>query len=449
MQSFWKRLPAAARALLAAACVLALSLALTFALHNQDTWRTGLWDDTSQSLVFGRILQMQHGQSAPGGFLGTYAVDGDTAGNRYLFRENAVPDPDTFISYSHQTGLQGAAFGILNKVYSLFAKGGEARERMLYATNAVLFYAATLVLAGAAWRVFGPLAGAGWLAAAVFSPWLQRGMKDIYWCTWTWLLPALAGLAVWALARRRGRVPPWGYALVFAAVLVRCMCGFEFISDFLILCEIPLFAAWAQALAARRPARCWFGRMAGAGFAAVGGVLAALGVWLWQNRLYFGSWGAAWANVLEASTRHTVGGEMSIPAVIGQYVFSQGPGAAVRPAGPCRRWRWSCSARRRWRCMRWRKSGAAAPGCSRRWRACGGLSLLAPLSWMALAKMHCQIHTHLVPMLWNFALAPATLLALGALAHQALRLAGVATGLPPLSKGGGTAAGRDGGIAPP
>ena len=194
MQSFWKRLPAAARALLAAACVLALSLALTFALHNQDTWRTGLWDDTSQSLVFGRILQMQHGQSAPGGFLGTYAVDGDTAGNRYLFRENAVPDPDTFISYSHQTGLQGAAFGILNKVYSLFARGGEARERMLYATNAVLFYAATLVLAGAAWRVFGPLAGAGWLAAAVFSPWLQRGMKDIYWCTWTWLLPALAGL---------------------------------------------------------------------------------------------------------------------------------------------------------------------------------------------------------------------------------------------------------------
>ena len=53
-----------------------------------------------------------------------------------------------------------------------------------------------------------------------------------------------------------------------------------------------------------------------------------------------------------------------------------------------------------------------------------GLSLLAPLSWMALAKMHCQIHTHLVPMLWNFALAPATLLALGALAHQALRPAG-------------------------
>ena len=448
MQSFWKRLPAAARALLAAGGVLALSLALTFALHNQDTWRTGLWDDTSQSLVFGRILQMQHGQSAPGGFLGTYAVDGDTAGNRYLFRENAVPDPDTFISYSHQTGLQGAAFGILNKVYSLFARGGEARERMLYATNAVLFYAATLVLAGAAWRAFGPLAGAGWLAAAVFSPWLQRGMKDIYWCTWTWLLPALAGLAVWALARRRGRVPPWGYVLVFAAVLVRCMCGFEFISDFLILCEIPLFAAWAQALAARRPARCWFGRMAGAGFAAVGGVLAALGVWLWQNRLYFGSWGAAWANVLEASTRHTVGGEMSIPAVIGQYVFSQDPVLQFCPLAlpPLALVVLGAAALALYALAQKRCGG---PGLFPALASVWGLSLLAPLSWMALAKMHCQIHTHLVPMLWNFALAPATLLALGALAHQALRPAGVATGLPPLSKGGGTAAGRDGGIALP
>ena len=318
---------------------------------------------------------------------------------------------------------------------------------MLYATNAVLFYAATLVLAGAAWRVFGPLAGVGWLAAAVFSPWLQRGMKDIYWCTWTWLLPALAGLAVWALARRRGRVPPWGYALVFAAVLVRCMCGFEFISDFLILCEIPLFAAWAQALAARQPARCWFGRMAGVGFAAVGGVLAALGVWLWQNRLYFGSWGAAWANVLEASTRHTVGGEMSIPAVIGQYVFSQEPVLQFGPlalpplalvvlgAGGAGAVRAGAKAARRPR---------AVPGAGER---VGAFAARAP-QLDGAGQMHCQIHTHLVPMLWNFALAPATLLALGALAHQALRPAGVATGLPPLSKGGGTAAGRDGGDCP-
>ena len=49
------------------------------------------------------------------------------------------------------------------------------------------------------------------------------------------------------------------------------------------------------------------------------------------------------------------------------------------------------------------------------------LGLLAPLSWMVLAKMHCQIHTHLVPILWNFALAPATLTVLGALVWQLAR----------------------------
>ena len=250
---------------------------------------------------------------------------------------------------------------------------------MLYATNAVLFYAATLVLAGAAWRAFGPLAGAGWLAAAVFSPWLQRGMKDIYWCTWTWLLPALAGLAVWALAR-----PPRPRAAVgvMRSCLRRCLCaacaGLSSFRTSSSSAEIPLFAAWAQALAARRPARCWFGRMAGAGFAAVGGVLAALGVWLWQNRLYFGSWGAAWANVLEASTRHTVGGEMRHPGRHRAVCLFAGTGAAVRPAGPA-----AAGAGRA------RRGGAGAVrtgakaarrtrGCSRRWRACGGFRCSHP-----------------------------------------------------------------------
>ena len=40
---------------------------------------------------------------------------------------------------------------------------------------------------------------------------------------------------------------------------------------------------------------------------------------------------------------------------------------------------------------------------------------------MLLAKVHCDIHTHLVPMLWNFALAPATCLVVAALAGWGIR----------------------------
>ena len=166
IQNHWARLPAPARALLTAAALLLGAVALTFAMHNQDTYRTGTWDETSQSLVFGRILQIQNHQSAPGGFLGNYLVEGrDPQQDRYLFRENAPVRPEEYQPYTHQSGLQGLAFGWLNKVYSLINQGGEARERMLYATNSILLYLASLCLAAAAGRVFGPTAGLGFAAA--------------------------------------------------------------------------------------------------------------------------------------------------------------------------------------------------------------------------------------------------------------------------------------------
>ena len=52
IQNHWARLPAPARALLAAAALLLGVVALTFALHNQDTYRTGTWDETYQSAGF-------------------------------------------------------------------------------------------------------------------------------------------------------------------------------------------------------------------------------------------------------------------------------------------------------------------------------------------------------------------------------------------------------------
>ena len=54
------------------------------------------------------------------------------------------------------------------------------------------------------------------------------------------------GAAALCRTRRRGKTPWWCYLLVFAACMVRCMCGFEFISTFLILCERPVcLTGWA------------------------------------------------------------------------------------------------------------------------------------------------------------------------------------------------------------
>ena len=103
------RIPKFLRIPLTALAVAVLSVALTFFMHNQDTYLTGFWDDYSQSLVFARILQMQQDQSAPGGFLGSYTGQfGDTE-NRYMYRENTPVTPDQYLSYTHQTGQIGRA----------------------------------------------------------------------------------------------------------------------------------------------------------------------------------------------------------------------------------------------------------------------------------------------------------------------------------------------------
>jgi len=296
---------------------------------------------------------------------------------------------------------------VLNKVLSVFEDRGEAREIILYNINSMLFYAATLLVCLAVWRAWGPLSALAWLCAVVFAPWPQRGMKDLYWCLWTWLLPALAGLLLCAVTRRRGKTPWWCCLLVFAACMVRCMCGFEFISTFLILCEAPLVYCWAGG-----DRRAWLRRMICTGFAAVGGVAAALGAWFIQGVIYFGSAAGSWQNLTGAVTSRVsltddMVSDVSVAQVLTRYfvevdepLLQFGPLTitlksliAVTLLGFV-----LCLA-----VLALRKNPLTMlAGPALVWV----LSLAAPVSWMVLSKAHAYVHVHLVPMLWHFALVP-------------------------------------------
>lgn len=397
------------RTLLTAAAVLLLSLLLTQWRRNASTYDTGFWDSTSQDLVFGRMLQMQQGQRAPGGFLGSYTESWSDGENRYLFWDGAELPASEFRSYPHQSGLQGTLLGAVNR---LLPGDGQQRETRLYTLNSVLFYAAVLCVCLAVWRGPGTLPAAACLAAVLLSPWLQRGMKDLYWCLWTWLLPLLAVLLLCRFRRR------WCYALVTAAVLVRCMCGFEFISTLLIMCELPLVYRFAACPDHRRD---WFRRMAGAGFAAVGGVAAAVVVWLWQGVLYFGSWAESAANVAQVVTGRVSTSDAAISqrilentgvaraATVGDvlYLYFVEDASPLLQLGPC-----SLTVRG----VLAVTLGVLAAALLLRCRgaapmaAVWAVSLLGPVSWMVLSKTHSDVHTHLVPMLWQFAFVPCSVM---------------------------------------
>lgn len=416
----FSRLPVWLRRVLTLLAVVVLAALLTHWRQNASTYATGFWDTGSQPLVFGRMLQIENHQSAPGGFMGVYTQEWSDGQNRTWFRENAPVRADDFQSYTHQSGLQGWAFGQLNRVFRLVQPSGEVRETWLYTTNCILFYTAELLLAVAVWQQAGPVAALVWVLAAVFAPWPQRGMKDLYWCLWTWLLPVLASLLLCRVTARKGRTPGWCFALVALAVLVRCMCGFEFISTFLIVCEIPLCCALVQTLCVDRDpqaARRWLGRTVGTGAAALGGMAAALGLWLWQEVQYFGTAAEALASMTQAVTsRVSVSDDavraVTIPEVLHLYfaenqepLLQFGPvtvtllpllAVVLAEAAVCA----VLLARRR-------QLAKLAP-LATAWV----LSLAAPVSWMVLSKAHAAIHTHLVPMLWHFALVPVSCLAM-------------------------------------
>lgn len=424
MKQKFRSLPAAVQVAVTAVVVVVLAAVLTVWRHNGSTYLTGFWDNGSQTLVFGRMLQMQQNQTSPGGFMGVYTQDWSDEQNRYWYRDNTPVSPQDFQAYTHQTGLQGWAFGVLNKVLSVFEDRGEAREIILYSINSMLFYAATLLVCLAVWRAWGPLSALAWLCAMVFAPWPQRGMKDLYWCLWTWLLPALAGLLLCAVTRRRGKTPWWCYLLVFAACMVRCMCGFEFITTFLILCEIPLCYAAAKAYFVRRDphgAFVWLGRTVGAGVSALGGVTAALALWFAQEWLCFGSAADAWQNMTRAVTDRvslTDGAvrDVNVPQVLAQY-FRESTEPLLQ-LGPVSVTAWQLllfallvGAVSVVVCLRRGTAAQLVPPC-----IVWGLGLAAPASWMVLSKAHAAIHTHLVPMLWHFAFVPISCMLLPVLA---------------------------------
>lgn len=421
------KLPQLVKRLLTLLVVLVMSVLLTTVRHNDSAYLTGVWDLSSQALVYGRMLQMQYHQHWPGGFMGVYAPEEEEGYDRQQFLDNQPVTEGDYRVYAHQTGLQGWGFGILNKVYSLHWPGGLDREVMLYKTNCTLFYAVELLICLFLWRKFGLLPAAAWLLSIVFGPWPQRGMKNLYWCLWTWVLPLLASLWLCRRARRCGRVPVGNYLLVAATCLVRCMCGFEFITTFLILCEIPLCYEVFTALCCqkdRSAAMIWLRRTVYTGLAALGGVAAALGIWFVQMTLCFGGVQRALEEMLfTVSVRVTLTDSNvrseTVPQVLHYYFVENGEpvvqigsfSLSILPllvvtavlfvlCGGVLAVRHQSPARLVPLLVVW------------------VLSIAAPASWMVLSRAHSIVHKHLVPMLWHFAPVPVSCMLLLVLAKM-------------------------------
>jgi len=388
-----------------AACLLTLSF-FGNVFDVADVGWFDTWQADSEAFVWGRIIRTREaGLWAESGFL-QRAYEGDTFA---AFVHGA--DIEEFQLYVSQIGLQGMGFGFLDRILPLSGYAAASAFRLL---NVLLFVGLILMLARWAVREFHWLAGVFIVAGCMFSPWLVVAARNLYWAPWTMLLPFIAILYLHWLEQRRAReIRQWIYfGAAFLTMFIRAGSGLEFFTAILISIELPtIFYGIRDKWDIRRYLRrsVWIGLGGGAA------VVAAIGVNLWQRIAYSGSFATSVRHLLHnafyrtglfdqgidiaAAKQDSL--EAPLAQVIHMYLHGGRPLVLNDRMGELLLILAICAV-----CLFASTKYLPRIAENRRTLAAlavmTGVGVLAPISWIVMARGHSYIHTHINHVLWHF-----------------------------------------------
>ena len=208
-----------------------------------DLWKVQKedpFDPFSEALVWCRISDAQKGTDVFAGMLRGYSEqDGiyqsDSAD---LYAADALPTSN--LGYSGQFGLQGDFFSLVAKLMEKENATPAAIQNFLWQLNTFFFVVCVLLLAVWAATEMGKMAAIGVLSCLLFSPWIHRGIANLYWVTWTMLLPTVVAAFTGKRLAEKGKAETRYYVAIFLAILLRFLCGFEFVPTVMLATEMPL-----------------------------------------------------------------------------------------------------------------------------------------------------------------------------------------------------------------
>lgn len=260
-----------------------LSIALVFCLIccRFDETRRSVFENFSENLVCSVMYAKQNGLKIAQGLygLGTLEVEGSAGGNDYpaFYQSTAAFQGSagagtadsaayTFTSYTSQVGLQGHVIGLLAQYIQT--------PRLYWALRICCIAALETVLFLIAWQLkkrYGYFLSGVFLVVSTASPWITNFAANLYWVEFTWFIPMLLGLLCLNCPAKRG----WLYPLIALAVLVKCLCGYEYITTIMAGAVLFLCEAWYT----NEPERARISRtILGVGVSCVLGFAAAYGI---------------------------------------------------------------------------------------------------------------------------------------------------------------------------
>lgn len=200
----------------------------------------------SESLVLGRIVETKNnGFLSNGGFLGGYASD-DGIGFQYEAYVNDLVPESNFGTYRQSFGLQGYFYAVLDSGFSIF--GVDSGSKRLFLIKLVTSSLLALLLVLFIYFVnqnFGIFTAFLTTALLATSQWLVVFSNNLYWMFFLIILPFIV-VNSFLQFKSQGLYPSLEkrfyilYLLVFFAVFIKSLAGYEYISTILISTVVPL-----------------------------------------------------------------------------------------------------------------------------------------------------------------------------------------------------------------
>lgn len=155
---------------------------------------------------------------------------------------NALPK-GSLNSYVSQYGLQGKIFRLAFRVLHNVELVVRLSQLMVS-----LFLAITIVLLSALIKKkYNMLMASCFFVVFWLSPWVVNFARNLYWVEFTWFIPMVIGLFC-SIHIESKKVRIISYFLTFIAILIKCLCGYEYISTIMMGLITFLLADFLQSL---------------------------------------------------------------------------------------------------------------------------------------------------------------------------------------------------------
>lgn len=160
-----------------------------------DAVRKGVWFTTDDQMGYG---------------LGTYNTNGELR------------------AYKSQYGLQGKIFcylaGCMDENQAI------ANLNLICSIITAAVFAMIVLLL---YQKYNSLMSGCFFVTFWLSPWVVNFARNLYWVEFTWFLPMAIGLlCAWKISKMRWRI--FSYCAAFVSVVVKCLCGYEYISTIML-----------------------------------------------------------------------------------------------------------------------------------------------------------------------------------------------------------------------